>query len=138
MSFSSKGELRSIYRMSNTFRLGKLPEYPEIMTQGETLAGLEESLKDAYPSWPWTMCRVAFPPKKSLFGVWQTHPRTVRWMCILHREGSMYDIFRNPVTGQEHPDTRHTEIDDRLAERIIRFLEGNAQSHAYGPSWMAR
>ena len=33
---------------SDVFRLGKLLEYPEIMTQGETLEYLEENIKDAY------------------------------------------------------------------------------------------
>ncbi|MGA2940331.1 MAG: type II toxin-antitoxin system HicA family toxin [Syntrophobacteraceae bacterium] len=42
--------------------------------------------------------------------------------CILHRHGSRHDIYRNPVTGQKQPVPRHTEIDDRLAEHIRRFL----------------
>ncbi len=64
-----KRRLTLIYWESDKFRLGKLLEYPEVVTEGETLEEPEESLKDAYPSWPWTMCRVAFTPKKSLFGV---------------------------------------------------------------------
>jgi predicted RNase H-like HicB family nuclease len=37
-----------VYWKSETFWLGKLLEYPEIMTQGQTLEELEENLKDAY------------------------------------------------------------------------------------------
>ncbi|NPV80356.1 MAG: type II toxin-antitoxin system HicB family antitoxin [Firmicutes bacterium] len=37
-----------IYWKGERFWLGKLLEYPEIMTQGETLEELEENLKDAY------------------------------------------------------------------------------------------
>lgn len=37
-----------IYWKGERFWLGKLLEYPEIMTQGETLEELEENLKDAF------------------------------------------------------------------------------------------
>jgi predicted RNase H-like HicB family nuclease len=37
-----------VYWRGEKFWLGKLLEYPEIMTQGETLAELEENLRDAY------------------------------------------------------------------------------------------
>jgi len=37
-----------IYWKSDKFWLGKLLEYPEIMTQGETLEELEENIRDAY------------------------------------------------------------------------------------------
>jgi len=40
--------LNMIYWKSEKFWLGKLLEHPEIMTQGETLAELEENIKDAY------------------------------------------------------------------------------------------
>jgi predicted RNase H-like HicB family nuclease len=40
--------LTMIYWKSEQFWLGKLLEYPEIMTQGETMEELEENLKDAY------------------------------------------------------------------------------------------
>ena len=41
-------KLTMIYWKSDKFWLGKLREYPEIMTQGETLEELEENLRDAY------------------------------------------------------------------------------------------
>ena len=41
-------QLTMIYWKSDKFWLGKLREYPEIMTQGETLEELEENLRDAY------------------------------------------------------------------------------------------
>ena len=37
-----------IYWKSDRFWMGKLLEYPEVMTQGETLDELEENIKDAY------------------------------------------------------------------------------------------
>ena len=41
-------ELTMVYWKSKKFWLGKLVEHPEIMTQGRTLAELEENIKDAY------------------------------------------------------------------------------------------
>ena len=37
-----------VYWKGEKYWLGKLLEYPEIMTQGETLEELEENLRDAY------------------------------------------------------------------------------------------
>lgn len=37
-----------IYWKSKKFWLGKLLEYPEIMTQGESVKELEENIKEAY------------------------------------------------------------------------------------------
>jgi len=41
-------KLKMIYWKGKQFWVGKLLEYPEIMTQGETLEELEENMKDAY------------------------------------------------------------------------------------------
>lgn len=43
------GTYHLIYWKSEHFWLGKLLEYPDIMTQGETLEELEENIRDAYP-----------------------------------------------------------------------------------------
>jgi predicted RNase H-like HicB family nuclease len=43
-----KTKMTMIYWKTDKFWLGKLQEYPEIMTQGETLEELEENVKDAY------------------------------------------------------------------------------------------
>ncbi len=40
--------LTMVYWKGEQFWLGKLKEYPEVMTQGETLEELEDNLKDAY------------------------------------------------------------------------------------------
>ncbi|HJQ70808.1 MAG TPA: type II toxin-antitoxin system HicB family antitoxin [Blastocatellia bacterium] len=40
--------LTLIYWKEEKFWLGKLLEYPDIMTQGETLEELEENIRDAY------------------------------------------------------------------------------------------
>jgi predicted RNase H-like HicB family nuclease len=37
-----------IYWKGEKFWLGKLKEYPEIMSQGKTIEELEENLRDAY------------------------------------------------------------------------------------------
>jgi predicted RNase H-like HicB family nuclease len=41
-------KLKMIYWKGERFWVGKLIEYPDIMTQGETLEELEENMKDAY------------------------------------------------------------------------------------------
>ncbi len=41
-------QLTMVYWKGEEFWLGKLLEYPEIMTQGESLEELEENLRDAY------------------------------------------------------------------------------------------
>ena len=41
-------QLKMVYWKGDKFWLGKLPEHPEIMTQGETVKELEENIKDAY------------------------------------------------------------------------------------------
>ncbi len=66
--------LTLIYWKSNKFWLGKLLEYPEIMTQGETFEELEENIRDAYLPWLWTMSRMVIIPRKSPFEAWRVHP----------------------------------------------------------------
>ncbi|RJP74390.1 MAG: type II toxin-antitoxin system HicB family antitoxin [Candidatus Zixiibacteriota bacterium] len=41
-------KLTMIYWREGDFWLGRILEFPEIMTQGETAEELEENLKDAY------------------------------------------------------------------------------------------
>ncbi len=45
---SMERKLTMMYWKGDRFWLGKLREHPEVMTQGETLAELEENLKDAF------------------------------------------------------------------------------------------
>jgi predicted RNase H-like HicB family nuclease len=40
--------LTLIYWKGEKYWLGKLLEYPDVMTQGETLEELEENIRDAY------------------------------------------------------------------------------------------
>ena len=40
--------LKMIYWKGEKFWVGKLLEYPDIMTQGKTLKELEENMKEAY------------------------------------------------------------------------------------------
>jgi predicted RNase H-like HicB family nuclease len=43
-----QNKLSMIYWKGEKFWVGKILEFPEIMTQGETLEDLEENLRDAY------------------------------------------------------------------------------------------
>ncbi|NUO09567.1 MAG: type II toxin-antitoxin system HicA family toxin [Candidatus Brocadia sp.] len=43
--------------------------------------------------------------------------------CILLRPGSKHDIYINPSTGKKQPVPRHTEIDNKLAKHIRKYLE---------------
>jgi len=45
-----KQKLTMVYWKGEKFWLGKLMEHPEIMTQGETVEELEQTIKDAYRS----------------------------------------------------------------------------------------
>jgi len=45
---SMEKKLTMVYWKAEKFWLGKLLEYPEIMTQGETVEELEDNLKDAF------------------------------------------------------------------------------------------
>lgn len=44
----NKKKLTLMYWKEKNFWLGKLLEYPEIMTQGKTIKELVENIKDAY------------------------------------------------------------------------------------------
>ncbi len=43
-----EAKLRMVYWKGDKFGVGKLLEYPDIMTQGKTLKDLEENMKEAY------------------------------------------------------------------------------------------
>ena len=42
--------------------------------------------------------------------------------CVLYRHGAKHDIYINPITGKKQPVPRHTEINDRLAKHIKKYL----------------
>ena len=48
MTTLSQQKLTMIYWKADKFWLGRLREFPEIMTQGRTLKELEENMRDAY------------------------------------------------------------------------------------------
>ena len=48
MSTLTTQKLTMIYWKSDKFWLGRLRDFPDIMTQGRTLKELEENLRDAY------------------------------------------------------------------------------------------
>jgi predicted RNA binding protein YcfA (HicA-like mRNA interferase family) len=45
---------------------------------------------------------------------------------VLLREGGSHSIFRNPRTGQLIPVPRHAEINERLAEKILRDAQAGS------------
>ncbi len=40
--------------------------------------------------------------------------------CELLRRGAKHDIYHNPKTGKSQPVSRHEEINELLAKKIIR------------------
>jgi len=50
MSAQTRQKLTMIYWKSDKFWLGRLREFPDIMTQGRTLKELEANMRDAYQS----------------------------------------------------------------------------------------
>lgn len=42
--------------------------------------------------------------------------------CYLKREGASHSLWANPTTGEVEAVPRHSEISNRLAERICRGL----------------
>jgi predicted RNase H-like HicB family nuclease len=48
MSTLTRQKLTMIYWKSEKFWLGRLREFPDIMTQGKTLKELEDNMRDAY------------------------------------------------------------------------------------------
>jgi mRNA interferase HicA len=42
--------------------------------------------------------------------------------CVLLRSCGNHGIYVNPKTGKKQPVPRHNEIDEHLAEHILRYL----------------
>jgi len=42
--------------------------------------------------------------------------------CVLVRHGVRHDLYRNPKTGKKQPIPRHNEIDENLANHILKEL----------------
>jgi len=42
--------------------------------------------------------------------------------CEFKRHGSNHDLYLNPSNGKKQPVPRHTEIDEKLAKHIIKYL----------------
>ena len=43
--------------------------------------------------------------------------------CLLIRHGGKHDWYQNPLTGMYQPVPRHNEINEYLANQIIRRLQ---------------
>jgi predicted RNA binding protein YcfA (HicA-like mRNA interferase family) len=50
--------------------------------------------------------------------------RLVEIGCVLSRHGGRHDWYTNPERKVSQPVPRHSEINERLAEHIIRKLRG--------------
>ena len=42
--------------------------------------------------------------------------------CVLLRNGTKHDIYHNPQTGKTEPVPIHREINERLAQKILKNL----------------
>ncbi|MGA1622531.1 MAG: type II toxin-antitoxin system HicA family toxin [Synechocystis sp.] len=42
--------------------------------------------------------------------------------CVLIRHGAKHDIYHNPDNGKTEPVPRHRDINERLAQKIIKSL----------------
>jgi mRNA interferase HicA len=42
--------------------------------------------------------------------------------CILDRHGNRHDVYKNPSNSKKQPVPRHNEIDENLAQHIIKEL----------------
>jgi predicted RNA binding protein YcfA (HicA-like mRNA interferase family) len=42
--------------------------------------------------------------------------------CVLVRRGPRHDLYKNPATGKKQPVPRHNEIDEHLAQHILKEL----------------
>jgi hypothetical protein len=42
--------------------------------------------------------------------------------CLLLRHGAKHDLYVNPATELKQPVPRYTEIDDKLARHIKKYL----------------
>ena len=45
-----------------------------------------------------------------------------KYGCYLKREGRSHSLWCNPLTGEVEAIPRHTEIPNRLAEKICKYL----------------
>lgn len=47
--------------------------------------------------------------------------------CVLLRNGAKHDIYHNPITGKSEPVPRHREINEVLANKILKSLTKSAE-----------
>ncbi|WP_373926537.1 type II toxin-antitoxin system HicA family toxin [Paludisphaera borealis] len=52
--------------------------------------------------------------------------------CELVRHGAKHDWYKNPATGMAQAVPRHREINERLANRIVRVLGGPGDHISHG------
>ncbi len=43
--------------------------------------------------------------------------------CELIRHGGSHDFYHQPITGKSQPVPRHREINEHLANKILRYLD---------------
>lgn len=48
--------------------------------------------------------------------------------CVLMRHGGKHDWYQNPQSGVSQPVPRHREINERLAQHILKLLSNPLRS----------
>ncbi|MCD4782615.1 MAG: type II toxin-antitoxin system HicA family toxin [Candidatus Eremiobacteraeota bacterium] len=48
--------------------------------------------------------------------------RLIKDGCVFQRSGANHDLYVNPANGRKQPVPRHTEIDNKLAKHIRKYL----------------
>lgn len=48
--------------------------------------------------------------------------RLIKDGCVLLRRGANHDLYVNPANDKKQPVPRHTEIDNKLAKHIRKYL----------------
>ncbi|MBX3054712.1 MAG: type II toxin-antitoxin system HicA family toxin [Caldilineaceae bacterium] len=48
--------------------------------------------------------------------------------CVFIRHGGKHDWYQNPITGVSQPIPRHREVNERLAQNILKLLSDSTRS----------
>ena len=115
--------LTMVYWKGEQMWLGKLLEFPVVMTQGETVEELEENIKDAYRVLILEDVPADYLDKSDrCVKRAELIRRPIEAGCALLRHGGLHDVYLNPLTGQKQPIPRHSDIDEHLARHIRKYL----------------
>lgn len=103
--------------------VGRLKGVPGVFSQGQTLAELEENIRDAYALMIDDEESPPFGANETVGRRYMKRRDLVRELeeagCVLHRHGAKHDVYRNPANGRQATVPRHSEIKESLC-RLIR------------------